>query len=164
MESINPDIPAATNDEVARILFQIASILEMTQDNMYRVRAYRRAALATLLLPRPLVDYIAAGVEPPLPGVGIRIRTRLRELVNTGRMGVYAALLEDLGEPMMSMLSLRGVGPRTAVRLVDELQINSMGDLAEAARRGRIRQLRGFGSKRERALGAQAEARLVDVA
>lgn len=158
MESINPDTPAATNEEVARILFQIASILEMTQDNIYRVRAYRRAALATLLLPRPLVDYVAADVEPPLPGVGERIRNRLRELVNTGRMGVYAALLEDLGEPLASLLSLQGVGPRTAVRLVDELQISSIRDLAEAARRGRISTLRGFGSKREAKLGSQAEA------
>lgn len=164
MESINPDTPAATNEEVARILFQIASILEMTQDNMYRVRAYRRAALATLLLPRPLVDYVAANIEPPLPGVGERIRDRLRELVNTGRMGVYSALLEDLGEPLASLLSLDGVGPRTAVRLVDELQVSSIRDLAEAARRGRISQLRGFGSKREEKLGSQAEALLDGVA
>ncbi len=160
MDSINSDIPAATNEEVARILFHIASLLELTQDNVYRVRAYRRAALGTLLLPRPLVDYVAAGIEPPLPGVGARIRGRLRELVNTGRMDVYGALLEELGEPMATLLSLHGVGPRTAVRLVEELRIGSLYDLAEAARRGRISELRGFGPKRQEKLGAQAEALL----
>lgn len=161
---MNSDTPAATNEEVARILFQIASILEMTQDNIYRVRAYRRAALATLLLPRPLVDYVAAGVEPPLPGVGERIRNRLRELVNTGRMGVYAALLEDLGEPIATLLTLRGVGPRTAVRLVEELRIASLEDLAEAARAGTVSTLRGFGAKRQQNLRLQAETLLEHVA
>lgn len=147
-----------TNEEIARILFRIASLLEMTQDNIYRVRAYRRAALGTIMLRRPVADYILDGEKPPLPGLGDRIHKRLRELVNTGHMGVYEALLDELGAPVASLLALRGVGPRTAVRLVEELQIASLADLAEAARTGRVQRLRGFGPKREAYLGEQAES------
>jgi DNA polymerase (family 10) len=161
---MHDDIPTVTNEEVARVLFQVASILEMTQDNPYRVRAYRRAALGVTLLPRQLVDYVAAGSDLPLPGVGKRIKGRLHELVNTGKMGVYATLLDELGEPFVSLLALHGVGPKTATRLVNELSIESLSDLAEAAREGKIRKLRGFGPKRETSLGNQAEALLEEAA
>lgn len=158
MQDLDPATPFVTNQEIARILFRVASLLDITQDNFFRVRAYRRAAFGILALPRPLVAYVAAGEEPPLPGVGQRIRGRLRELVNTGRMDAYEALLEEVGEPVASLLSLHGVGPKTAFRLVDELDIRSLDDLVQAARAGKIRALHGFGAKRETHLGIQAEA------
>lgn len=154
------EVPYITNQEVARLLFQIASILEMTQANVYRVRAYRRAAFGTLMLPKPLCEYLEAGQRPPLPGVGERIHGRLTELVNTGHMGVYDTLLDEMGEPAASLLALHGVGPKTAIRLVNELGITSMRDLADAAQSGRIRRLRGFGERREASLGSQAESLL----
>lgn len=160
METVTPDIPYVTNEEIARVLFQIASLLEMMQANPYRVRAYRRAALGVILLPRQVVDYLGQAEELPLPGVGERIRNRLSELINTGHMGVHETLLEEVGEPVISLLALRGVGPKTAIRLVRELGLTSLHDLAEAARAGKIRELRGFGPKRESQLGEQAEALL----
>jgi len=152
------DTPYANNEEIARVLFQIASLLEMMQASPYRIRAYRRAALGVMLLPKQLVDYLGHQEEPPLPGVGERIRGRLAELVNTGHLGVHETLLEEIGEPLLSLLSIRGVGPKTAVRLVRELEVRSLADLAEAARAGRIQQLRGFGPKKESQLGQQVEA------
>jgi DNA polymerase (family 10) len=162
VEPLDPSIPYITNAEVARILFHIAALLEMTQDNMYRVRAYRRAALGVMYLPRPVAEYVAAGIRPPVPGMGERIHHRLKDLVNTGQMGVYQTLLDEIGEPIVSLLSLRGVGPKTAMRLVHELKIGSIEDLAAAARQRKIRTLRGFAEKRETKLGSQAEALLDD--
>jgi DNA polymerase (family 10) len=151
------DIPYPTNEEIARILFQIASLLELMDDNTYRVRAYRRAGIGVLLLRRPVAEYVAAGEQPPLPGVGERILQRLHELVNTGQMGVYETFLEEIGEPLASLLAVHGIGPKTAVRLVRELEIGSIGELIEAARAGRIQELRGFGPKRQARLAEQAE-------
>jgi DNA polymerase (family 10) len=155
MDSTTPFI---TNQEIARVLFQIASMLEMMEANPFRVRAYRRAALSVLFLPKALVEYFGRHEEPPLSGVGERIRGRLAELVNTGHLGTYEALLEEVGEPMMSLLSVQGVGPKTALRLVSELGINSLQDLADAAGAGKIRALHGFGPKKEEALRTRAEA------
>jgi DNA polymerase (family 10) len=161
---MDADIPTVTNAEVARVLFHVASILEMTDDNVYRVRAYRRAALAVTLLPMPLADYVVAGSDLPLPGVGKRIKGRLHELVNTGQMGVYASLLEELGEPFVSLLALYGVGPKTASRLVNELHIESLADLARAADEGRIEKLRGFGVRKQANLGRRARELLAEAA
>ena len=151
------DISYPSNQEIARVLFQVASLLEMTQDNFYRVRAYRRAALGVLMLRKPVAEYVAADEKPPLPGVGDRIHGRLRDLVNTGHMGVYETLRAEIGEPLASLLAIHGIGPKTAIRLVQELHIGSLADLAEAARAGKIQNLRGFGPKRESSLGRQAE-------
>jgi DNA polymerase (family 10) len=157
MQAFDPSVPVATNEEVARVLFQLASLFDLMQENPYRVRAYRRAALGVLLLPRQLAEYVAEDEELPLPGVGDRMRRRLMEIVNTGHMGVYETVMEDLGEPMMTLLAVRGIGPRTAIRLMRELQIGSLRELVEAAQEGRIQALRGFGPKREAQLGRQAE-------
>ncbi|HLJ69470.1 MAG TPA: helix-hairpin-helix domain-containing protein [Chloroflexota bacterium] len=160
MNDIELSIPFITNQEIARVLFQVGALLEMMEVNPFRVRAYRRAALSILFLPRPLVEYFGNDEEPPLTGVGASLRARLLELVNTGRLGTYDALLEEVGEPMVSLLSVEGIGPKTAVRLVSELGIGSVEDLVEAARTGRIRALHGFGPKREQRLAERAEALL----
>lgn len=149
-----------TNDEIAHVLFRIASLLEMMDDNEYRVRAYRRAAIGVLLLRRQVAEYVMEHRDPPLPGVGERIMVRIHELVNTGHMGVYETFLDELGEPLASLLALRGVGPKTAIRLVRELGVNSLAELGEAARTGRIQTLRGFGPRKEAQIAEQVETLL----
>ncbi len=153
-----------TNQEIARILFQIASILDLIEGNEYRVRVYRRAALGVLLMRRSLAECIADGDELPLPGVGERIRKRLYDLINTGHMGVHEALLDELGAPLTVLLSVEGIGPKTAVTLIRELQIESLAELVAAARSGRIRELRGFGPKREENIARHAEELLASAA
>lgn len=162
MDSFHQSTPVATNEEVARVLFQAASLLDVIGENPYRVRAYRRAALGVLLLPRQLADYVVEDEELPLPGVGERMRRHLTDVVNTGHMGIYETLLEDLGEPLISLLAVRGIGPKTAIRLIRELQIGSLEDLVRAAQDGKIQALHGFGPKREAELGRHAAALLLD--
>jgi DNA polymerase (family 10) len=164
VESVNGDAPYITNQEIARVLFQIAALLDMMECNPFRVRAYRRAALSVLFLPKPLIEYFGERSEPPLTGVGERIRARLAELVNTGHMGAYETLLEEVGEPMVSLLSIHGIGPKTAVRLVSELGVSNLADLAEAAAQQRIRALHGFGPKREEAIASRVGAVLARAA
>jgi DNA polymerase (family 10) len=144
-----------TNAEIARTLFQIGSLLELIECNPFRVRAYRRAALAVLFLPRQAIDYVSGGEPVPLPGVGDGLQAKIYDLLNTGHMGVHDTLLEEIGEPLASLLTVEGIGPKTAIRLVSELQVQSLHDVARAAEEHRIQALRGFGPKREQRI-AQA--------
>ncbi|GAC1401321.1 MAG: hypothetical protein NVSMB65_18840 [Chloroflexota bacterium] len=147
-----------TNRQIAEMLFNIATILDMAEDNLYRVRAYRRAARRILSLREEAAVILARGEALPLPGVGVRVRRKLAELILSGRMTFYYELLEDLPPPIASLMALEGVGPRTAERLHQELGITTPGDVAAAAGEGRIRALYGFGAVREARLAHAAQA------
>jgi DNA polymerase (family 10) len=158
------DTPFITNQEIARVLFQTGALLELLECNPFRVRAYRRAALNILYLGKPFAEYVTTESAPELPGIGEGMRRKLLDLVNTGHMETHDVLVEEIGEPLASLLHVEGVGPRTALRLVSELQISNLQELDEAAAAGRIQTLRGFGPKREARIGEAVRAHLSGIA
>jgi len=144
-----------TNKDAADVLFNVATILELAEDNPYRIRAYRRAA--RLLLGRPADAKISLvdgkeGKELDLPGLGPRLRRKLGELLATGRMRFYVELCTELPEEIAGLMRLPNIGPKTALRLHEELGLSSAADVYAAAQAGKIRALYGFGPKRERQL------------
>ena len=149
-----------SNQDAARTLFGVASLLESQGANPYRVRAYRRAALSLLRLAIPAEQLTDADGQLNLPWLGPRLRRKLGELVTMGRMQFHVELIAELPPALRELLSVPGVGPKTAERLIRELDIRSVAQLAEAASRGRLRALRGIGEIKERRLGEAAAATL----
>ena len=147
-----------TNHHIAAILFNIATLLDMAQDNVYRVRAYRRAARRILALSEEATAIVARGEELPLPGVGERLRRKLAQLISTGTLNFYDDLLEDLPLPVRTLMALDGIGPKIAQRLHGELGISTAQDLVAAAERGKIRELYGFGARSEGNLARAARS------
>lgn len=148
------------NRHAARYLFALAALLEAHGANPYRVEAYRRAARALTLLPTPARDLLTPAGELDLPGLGERLRRKVGELIATGRMQFYDDLLADVPAPLRELMSIEGVGPKTAARLAGDPRIRTIRGVARAAARGRLRNLRGIGAVRERRLGDAARARL----
>ena len=144
-----------TNKDAAAILFNVATILNLAEDNPYRIRAYRRAARLLLARPAdeaaPLVDG-KQGKELDLLGLGPSLRRKLGELLSTGRMRFYVELCATLPDDITSLMNIPGIGPKTALRLHEELGLSTADDVIAAARAGRIRPLYGFGERRERRL------------
>jgi DNA polymerase (family X) len=151
------------NRERALQVFAAASYLQARGANPYRVRAYQRAALRLLRMSEDAEVHLDERGELDLPGLGQRLRRKLGELVRTGRMSFHDELIAAEPRPIRTLMQVPGIGPRTADRLVGELQIRGLKGLASAARRGRLRRLRGIGPARERALGAAAEQLLTQV-
>lgn len=149
-----------TNHEAALILLNIAAILEMTAGNPFRVRAYRRAARLLLRLRVPATDYLTPEGELALPGLGKRLRRKLGELFTRGEMRFYRDLYRSLPDPMLRLMEVPGIGPRTALRFYVELGLESPEDVITAAEQGRIRRLYRFGPKSEANL-AEAARKLV---
>jgi DNA polymerase (family 10) len=152
------------NLEAARAVFGVASLLESQGANPYRVRAYRRAAVGLMRLPDDARRYATEEGQLALPWLGPRLRRKLGELVTRGHMQFYDEILAALPRGYRELLSVPGIGPKTAQRLMVELGVCGLRDLADAARSGRLRALRGIGPLREQRFGEAAEALLAPAA
>lgn len=150
-ETIDELLPArVSNQKIAEVLFNIATILEMQQANPYRIEAYRNAARGILALGEPVAPFLARGEKPPVPGLGERLRRKITEMVMTGHMTFYDDLCEEsLPEDVRDLMRVPHVGPRTALRLAGQLDIHSVPQLLERAQQHRLREYYGFGPRSE---------------
>lgn len=81
------------NSEVARVFQDIADLLELKGENVFKIRAYQKAARAIEHYPRELTTMIEEGEDlKSVPGVGEAIATKTTELIRTGRLGYYEQL------------------------------------------------------------------------
>ena len=170
-EASTPQI--ITNRQIAEALSSIAELLEYQHANPYRVQAYRNAARGILELHEPAAEFIRHGEILPVPGLGRRLQFRIAELVHTGTMTFYNDLfMQSLPPAVRRLMAIEHVGPRTAIRLYEELGIQTPEQLWREAHHQRIRTLQGFGARSEnrlkeaaeRFLGKTERAQLSDVA
>jgi DNA polymerase/3'-5' exonuclease PolX len=153
--------PIITNRQIAEALSSIAALLESQYANPYRVQAYRNAARGILELHEPAAEIIRRGEILPVPGLGRRLLFRIVELVHTGTMTFYNDLfMQSLPPAVRRLMAIEHVGPRTAIRLYEELGIQTPEQLWWAAHQQRIRKLRGFGVRSEARL-KMASAKLL---
>lgn len=150
-ENIDELLPArVSNQKIAEVLFNIATILEMQQANPYRIEAYRNAARGLLALGDPVAPILARGEKPPIPGLGERLRRKITEMVMTGHMTFYDDLCEEsLPEDVRDLMRVPHVGPRTALRLAGQLDIHSVPQLLQEAQQHHLRVHYGFGPRSE---------------
>jgi hypothetical protein len=141
------------NATIARHLNDYANYLEGEESNVYRVRAYRRAAETILSLAQPVEEIVAgqgrAGLEA-LPGIGASLAYTIEGLVRTGE---FRTLRPDGGhiDPERLLTSLPGIGPQLAHVLHERLGITSLEELERAAHDGQLARV-GVGPKRLRGL------------
>ncbi len=156
-----PDmLPKVTNRQIAEVLSGVANLLEFQNSNPYRIQAYRNAARGVLELQEPATAIIARGEFLPVPGLGRRLYDRIVELVETGTMTFYNDLsVPTLPPGVRQLMAIEHVGPRTAIRLYEELGIDTPDKLWWAAHQQRIRKLDGFGIRSEERL-KEAASRL----
>ncbi len=147
-EEAGPTI--VTNRQIAEVLSSIADLLEFQNANPYRIQAYRNAARGVLDLPEPAAAILARGEQLSIPGMGERMRAHIAELVEHGTVTFYNDLAaQTLPPEARALMAIEHIGPHTAVRLFEELGIDSPEKLWWAAQQQRIRQLPGFGPRSE---------------
>jgi DNA polymerase (family 10) len=149
------------NADIAAIFEEIAELLEIQDANPFRVRAYRNAARMIGEFGREAAAIIESGQElPKIPGIGADLLAKVHETVRTGRCQFLDELRRQLPPTITELLHVPGLGPKRVKMLYDSLQVETLEQLARAARDGRIRELPGFGEKTERmireALAAKA--------
>lgn len=136
------------NVDVARVLEELADLLEIQGANPFRIRAYRNAVRTVENLTRPIRSMVEAGEDlTELPAVGKDLAEHITELVETGRMTRLEEVAEVIPRTLVELMRLEGVGPKKARKLFDELGVRTVDDLEEAVQADRVESLEGFGKK-----------------
>jgi DNA polymerase (family 10) len=137
------------NIDISRIFDEIADVLELKNENVFRVRSYRRGARVVHDLPEDAKTLLAEGTLQEVPGIGKSLAEKIQEILKTGTCQSYEDIKNDPYYKLIPLTKIPGVGPKLAVRLHEELGVNSVGDLEAAARAGRLRGLERMGEKLE---------------
>ncbi|HNX29249.1 MAG TPA: DNA polymerase/3'-5' exonuclease PolX [Syntrophomonadaceae bacterium] len=138
-----------TNREVAQVLAKIADILEIKDDNPFKIRAYRNAANAIFKLEENINDLHRLDRIGDIPGVGKAVKAKIEEMLNNGSCEYYGRLLDEVPEGVLQMLFIPGLGHKTVRIIFYDLGIKNLEELLIAAKQHEIRKLPGLGSKTE---------------
>jgi DNA polymerase (family 10) len=139
-----------SNDDIARVLEEIADLLELGDENTYRVIAYRNAVRELRSTGYDIPAMLAAGEPlPKMPGIGAELTNKIREIYETGTSKALEELRKDYPGGILELLRLPGIGPKRVRLFYRELGVGSLDDLERAIRSGRLRKLGGFGPKSE---------------
>ena len=134
------------NSAVAATLTELADLLEMTGENVFRIRAYRRAAEAVAALGEPVATVLARDPHG-VPGIGAGIADHVEELLRTGSIALVEQLHLQYPAGVIGLLAVPGVGPKLAARVYTDLNISDLAGLEAAARDGRLAGLSRVGTK-----------------
>jgi DNA polymerase (family 10) len=136
------------NGEVAKVFQDIADLLELKGENVFKIRAYQKAARAIEYHPRELEAMIDEGEDlQSIPGVGEAIAKKAAELITTGKLSYYENLKAEFPQGITDLLDIPGIGPKTANKLSSELGISSVDELERAINDGRVAELLRLGEK-----------------
>ena len=141
------------NADIAALFEEIADLLEIENANPFRVRAYRNAARQLQGMGVPAADMVAKSEDlTELPGIGDDLAAKIKEIVETGKCQFLEKLRKKTPPTITELLKMPGLGPKRVRTLYHELDVQTLPQLARAARDGRISELPGFGEKTERAI------------
>jgi DNA polymerase (family 10) len=136
------------NQEVAALLYEIADLMEIKGEMVFKVVAYRRAAQNIEGMTRD-IEEIPKDKLTDLPGIGKGIAETIAEYLENGKSKHLAELKKGLPEGLTDLLELEGVGPKK-VKLFLENKIKNIKDLEKAAKEGRLQKIEGLGEKTEK--------------
>jgi len=137
-----------TKTEIAAVLTDIATLLELKGENPFKIRAYQAGARVVESLPEAeLSRRITAGTLEEVKGIGAALAQKITELHTTGRLGFHEELKASIPPGLVEILQIPGVGPKKIRALGEKLGIDSIAKLQQACADGRIAALEGFGEK-----------------
>jgi DNA polymerase (family 10) len=133
--------------QVAAILDEIGTLLELQGESSFRCNAYHNGARAIDQLEEDLATVVREGRLSSVHGIGDTLRDKITTLVNTGRLPFYEDLRKKTPAGLFDILRIQGLGPKRVKTLYDTLKIDTLDKLAEACEKGRVASLKGFGEK-----------------
>ncbi len=135
--------------QVAAMLEELGTLLELQGERAFRTRAYHKAAESLRDLSEDLSELSEAGRLTEIPGIGKAIALKIEEILHSGTLPKLEAIRAETPRGLISLLRIPGLGPQKLKFLHDELKITSLDQLRAAAEAHLIAPLKGFGPKSE---------------
>ncbi|CAB3669747.1 DNA polymerase/3'-5' exonuclease PolX [Trinickia soli] len=149
------------NAEIAAIFVEIADLLEIQGQNPFRVRAYRNAARSVGEFGKSVATMIEQNEDlKVIPGIGDDLAGKMREIAATGKCDLLERLHNEMPAAITELLQVQGLGPKRVRAIHDALHVQTIEELHQAAKEGRIRELPGFGEVTEGHIVDTIEAHL----
>ena len=137
-----------SNEEIAGLFENLATLLEVKGDTVFKIRAYQRVANTIGQLSFSLEQAVADGMDlKKVPGIGKAISDKIQEYISTGQVATYQRTLEELPPGVLSIMTVPGIGPKTAYLIANDLHVSSIEELEQAIESGRLASLPGLGAK-----------------
>lgn len=136
-----------TNKQIARILRETSSLIELTGGNEFRARAYQSAARTVEREEESVAELARQGALNTVAGIGNAMGAQISQLVERGSFDLMEELLSAIPPGLVEVLRVKGVGAKKARTAWKQLGITSLEELEEAASIGRLADLPGFGAK-----------------
>src|SRR3989344_1830460 len=146
------------NREVAKLLYDIADLLEIRGEMIFMIRAYRRAAQAVEAMPTDVGETWKQGKLDSIPGVGRGIAEKIDEYLKKGRLKYLDELKKGLPPGFADMLAIEGVGPKKVKLFYEKLGIKNLEQLEKAAKSGKLRKIPSLKEKTEQNIIRSIEA------
>ena len=138
------------NKAIAGLFYETADLLEIDNQDSFRIRSYRRAAEAIEALDQQVSALIG---EPKklleVPGIGKGMLLNLQEMLQQGQLKLHAELLAKYRPSMLELLRVQGLGPKTIALIWSAFQVADLEGVEKLAAEGKIRTLPRMGEKHE---------------
>ncbi len=134
-----------TKEQIAGVLEQIATLLELKAENPFKIRAYANAARAIETFGANVSNFQDEEAVAKIPGIGKSIAVKIKELAETGSLNYFRELSAEFPAGILELFSLPGLGAKKIKALHDSLGVSSIEQLQKACEEGRVAQLPGFG-------------------
>ncbi len=140
------------NADIARVLDEVADLLEIQGANPFRVRAYRTAArtIGSLAESASTIAARDPAELAELPGIAKDLAGKVAEIASTGDLALRRELTAKVPASLVTMMRVDGIGPKRAKRFYEELGLRNLDDVEAAARGGRLHDMKGIGEVLER--------------
>jgi DNA polymerase (family 10) len=147
-----------TKAQIAEVLEEIATLLELKDENPFKIRAYANASRSLEAWGGSLSDLQDEEALAKIPGIGKAIAAKVKELAATGSLKYVEELRAEFPAAILELFSIPGLGAKKIKALYEQLKISSIAELQKACESGRVAQLPGFGeTTQERLCQAIAE-------
>ena len=130
---------------IAEVLEKIATLLELKDENPFKIRAYTNAARSLETWGGNVADLHDEETLEKIPGIGKAIAAKIKELVENGSLKFFDELRAEFPADILELFSLPGLGAKKIKALHGKLQVSSIAQLHEACVAGRVAELPGFG-------------------